>query len=160
MYCNPRYSPTTLTNYVILDNHRSVLWSFGIATKDEELDLPSLYWLPKLHKFPFKQHYIAVSAKCSTKPLSKLFTCILSAVKTGLQRYCDTSFSRGGVFQIWNLNNSKDLLEYIQSMSLSSCHGIKTCNFSTPYTTIPHSKLKDRLRELGQLCFIKNQWPT
>ena len=93
---NPTYSPTTLTKEDILDNHKSVLCSFGISTKDEELDLPSLYWIPKLHKCPFKQHYIAGSAKCSTKPLSKLLTCILSAVKTGLQSYCDTSYSRGG----------------------------------------------------------------
>ena len=32
---------------------------------------------------------------------------------------------------------------------------IKTFDFSTLYTTIPHSKLKDKLRELVQLCFIK-----
>ena len=73
------------TKEEILDNHRSVLCSFGISTKDDELDLPSLYWIPKLHKCPFKQRYIAGSAKCSTKPLSKLLTCILSTVKTGLQ---------------------------------------------------------------------------
>ena len=85
----------------ILDNHRSV--------KDEELDLWSLYWIRKLHKCPYKQRYIAGSAKCSTKPLSKLLTCILSAVKlTGLQSYCDTSFSRGGVNQMWILKNPKD----------------------------------------------------
>ena len=71
----------------ILDNHWSILCSFGISTKYEELDLPSLYWIPKLHERPFKQHYIAGSAKFSTKPLSKLLTCILSAVKTGLQSY-------------------------------------------------------------------------
>ena len=34
-------------------------------------------------------------------------------------------------------------------------HSIKTFDFSTLYTTIPHSKLKDKLRELVQLCFIK-----
>ena len=51
--------------------HMSVLCSFGISTKDEELDLPSLYLIPKLHKCPFKQRYIAGAAKCSTKPLSK-----------------------------------------------------------------------------------------
>ena len=56
---------------------------------------------------------------------------------------------------MWILKNSKDLLEYIQSRSLSSCNSIKTFDFSTLYTTIPHSKLKDRLRELLQLCFIK-----
>ena len=57
--------------------------------------------------------------------------------------------------QMWILKNSKDLLEYIQSRSLSSCNSIKTVDFYTLYTTIPHSKLKDRLRELVQLCFIK-----
>jgi hypothetical protein len=46
------------------------------------------------------------------------------------------------------------MLECIQSMSFS-CNSIYTFNFSTLYTTIPHSKLKDRLRELFQLCFIK-----
>ena len=56
---------------------------------------------------------------------------------------------------MWILKNSKDLLEYIQSRSLSSCNGIKTFDFSTLYTSIPHSKLKDKLRELFQLCFIK-----
>ena len=118
-----------------------VLCSFGISTKDEKLDLPSLYWIPKLHKCPFNQGYIAGSAKCSTKPLSKLLTCILSAVKTELQSYCDTSYSRDGVNQMWNLKNSKDLLKYIQSRSLSSCNSIKTFDFSTLYTTVPHSKL-------------------
>jgi hypothetical protein len=88
--------------------------------------------------------YIVSSAKCSTKPISKLLTCILLAVKTGLQSYCDTSYSSGGVNQIWTLKNSKDLLEYLQSKSLSSWNIIKTFDFSTLYTTIPHSKLKDK----------------
>ena len=46
------------------------------------------------------------------------------------------------------LKSSKDLLEYIQSGS--SCNNIKTFEFSTFYTTSPHSKLKDRLTELIQ----------
>ena len=74
---NPTYIPTTDTKVEILDNHRSALCSFGISTKDEELDLPSLYWIPKLHKCPFKKCYIA--------GFSKLLTCILSAVKLGFR---------------------------------------------------------------------------
>jgi hypothetical protein len=89
------------------------------------------------------------------KHLSKLLTCILSAVKGRFQSYCDTSYLMGGVNQMWILKNSKDLLDYIQSRSLSSCNSIKTFDSSTLYTTIPHSKLKDKLRELVQLCFIK-----
>ena len=40
---NPTYTPPTLTKKKILDNHKSVLCSFGISTKDKEPDLPSLY---------------------------------------------------------------------------------------------------------------------
>ena len=58
---NPTYTLTTFTKEEILDNHRSVLCSFGISIKDEELDLPPLYWIPKLHKFPYKQRCIALS---------------------------------------------------------------------------------------------------
>ena len=153
---NPTYIPTTLMKDKILYNHRSVLCSFGISTKDEELDLSSLYWIPKLHKCSFKQRYIAESAKCSTKPLSKLLTCILSAVKTGLQSYCNSSYSRGGVNQMWILKNSKDLLEYI----LSSCNSIKKFDFSTLYTTIPHSKLKGQIKGVGPTVFHEKEWPT
>ena len=52
------------------------------------------------------------------------------------------------------MGNSKDMLEYIQYRSLSSCNSSKPFDSSTLYTTIPHSKLKDKLRELVQLCFI------
>ena len=51
--------------------------------------------------------------------------------------------------------HSKDLLEYIQSGSLSSCNSIDILYFSTLYITTPRSKLKGRLNELVQLCFIK-----
>jgi hypothetical protein len=57
--------------------------------------------------------------------------------------------------QVCILKNYKDLLEYKQLRFLSSCNNIKTFYFSTLYTTIPHSRLKDRLREFVQLCFIK-----
>ena len=140
---NPTYTPTTLTKDDILNNHRYVVSSFGISTKDEELDMSSLYWIPKLHKCPFKQCYISGSVKCSTKPLTKILTYILSAVENMLQSYSDTSYSRGGVNQMWILKNSKDMLEYIQCRSLLSFYVIKAYDFSTPYTTIPHSKLKD-----------------
>jgi hypothetical protein len=150
---NPIYTPT---KEEILDNHRSVLWSIDISTTHEELDLPSLYWIPKLNKCPFKQHYCRV---CQTlhEVSFQIIICIPSAVKAGLQSYCDTSYSRGGVNHMWILiKTSIDLLEYIHSRSLSSCNIIKTLDFSTICTTIPHSRLKVRLRELAQLCFIEN----
>ena len=68
-------------------------------------------------------------------------------------------FTKCDVNQMWILKTSKDLLEYIQSRSLSSCNSIKTFDFFTLYTSISHSKLKDRLKELVQL-FHKKEWKT
>jgi hypothetical protein len=59
---NPTYTPSIITKEEILDNHRSVLCFLGISTKDEGIDLPSLYWIPKLHKCPDKQVIFAGSA--------------------------------------------------------------------------------------------------
>ena len=87
--CNRTYTRSTLTKEEILDNHKSVLLSFGINIKKEDESLPSLYWIPKLHKNPYKERYIAGSSKCSTKPLSKILTSVLTTVKDGLQTYCD-----------------------------------------------------------------------
>ena len=135
---NPTYTSTTLTKEKIPDNHRSVLCSFGISTKDEALVLLSLYWILKLHNCPSKQRYIPGSAKCSTKPLSKLLSSILSVVKPGLHSYCKNCYSRGGVNQMWILKTSKHLLEYIETRFLSSCNRIHIFDLSTLYTTVPY----------------------
>ena len=136
-------------------NHdiRSVLSSFGINTLDDDADLPSLYWIQKLHKDPYKHRFINGSAKCFTKPLPKLLTTILTTVKDGLKKYCDKIYSRSGINQMWILKNSKELLYNFNSNSLLSIHSIKTYDFSTIYTNIPHTKLKSRLAELIRNTF-------
>ena len=61
----------------------------------------------------------------------------------------DNGYSMGGESQMWILKNSRDMLEYVQSRSIFTC--IKTFDFFTLYTTIPYSKLKDRLKDYIQL---------
>jgi len=74
-------------------------------------------------------------------------------VKDGLQTYCETSYSRNGINQIWILKNSKDLVESLSYYSLSVISSIKSFYFSTLYTTIPHPKLKSRLKDLVTIPF-------
>jgi len=64
--CNPTYTPTSLSKDEFLSNHKPVISSFGLPIKDDYVDLPSLYWIPKLRKCPYKERYIAGSTKCST----------------------------------------------------------------------------------------------
>ena len=138
---HPTYNLTVISKDGILQNRRSVMLTFGISLPEEDIDVFKLYWIPKLHKNPYKQRYIAGSAKCSTKTLSQILTRILSAVKEGLQKYCDIAYARSVVNQMWILKNSKELLENLKAQSLHSVNSIKSFDFSTLYTTIPHDKL-------------------
>ena len=65
-----------------------------------------------------------------------------------------TSYSRSGVNQMWILKNSKELLEHLQSPNFNHITNIKSFDFSTHYTTIPHQKLKSRLATIIQNSFI------
>jgi hypothetical protein len=47
---------------------------------------------------------------------------------------------------MWILKNSKDLLDNLKSRSFSQVSSIKTLDISTLYTTLPHDKLKTRLK--------------
>ena len=55
---------------------------FAVSIKEKQDRLPTLYWLPKLHKRPYKARFIANS--CTTTVLSKLLTSCLTAVKKTL----------------------------------------------------------------------------
>ena len=151
---NPTYNLTDFSASEVLDNHKSVLTSFGIQTNNKELDLPYIYWIPKMHKNPYKHRFIAGSSKCSTKPLSILLTKLLTHIKQGLQKYCETAYSRSGINQMWILKNSKELLDHLKSQNFNLITNIKSFDFSTLYTTIPHQKLISRLATIIRNSFI------
>ena len=150
---NITYKPASFDKDEILANHRSFMTSLNIPSGKESEDLPYLYWIPKLHKTPYKERYIAGSSTCSTKELSIHLTKILSAVKEGQQKYCETVYSRSGINHMWILKNSKDLLDNLKSRSFSQVSSIKTFDFSTLYTTLPHDKLKTRLKDTIHKAF-------
>ena len=54
---------------------------FAVCVTEGQGNLPTLYWLPKLHKRPYKAQFIANSSSCTTTELSKLLTSCLTAIK-------------------------------------------------------------------------------
>ena len=66
----------------VVDNHFchiTIKLSVGISESQEKL--LTLYWLPKLHKRPYKSRFIANTSSCTTAELSKTLTSCLTAVK-------------------------------------------------------------------------------
>ena len=110
---NPTYNLTDFSASEVLDNHKLVLASFGIQLNSEELDLLYIYCIPKMHKNPYQHRLIAGLSKCSTIPLSILLTKLLTHIKQGLRKNCETAYSRSGVNQMWILQNSKELLDHL-----------------------------------------------
>ena len=75
----------SLSERVIVDGHGChAALHFGVKAKENQNKVPTLYWLPKLHKRPYKARFIANSSFCTTRELSKLFTSCLTAVKNML----------------------------------------------------------------------------
>jgi hypothetical protein len=52
-------------------------------------------------------------------------TKIMSAVKEGQQKYCETVYSRSGINHMWILKNSNDLLDNLKSRSFSQVSSIE-----------------------------------
>ena len=70
---------------MIVDGHGChTALHFDVKAKENQDKVPTLYWLPKLHKKPYKARFIANSSSCTTTELSKLLTLCLTAVKNML----------------------------------------------------------------------------
>ena len=74
----------------------AVMNLFSVCVKERQDRLPTMYWLPKLHKTPYKARFIANSSSCTTTELSKLLTSCLTAVKNHAIRYCEKVYERSG----------------------------------------------------------------
>jgi hypothetical protein len=154
---NPTYTPTTLAKEEILDYHRSVLYSLEFQ--------PRMKNCIEHHSTGFLNYTSVLSNRAmllglpnAPRNLFPNYYHVFYRRSTPCFRITAT-LAVGGVNQMWILKNSEDQLEYMQSIqyrSLSSCNSINTFDFSTLYITIPHSKREDKLSELIQLCFIKN----
>ena len=55
---------------------------------------------------------------------------------------------------MWILKNFKDLLEHLTSPTFNHVASIKSFDFSTLFTTIPHQKLKHRLTSIIRNALI------
>ena len=126
-------------------NHLAL--KFSVCVKEREDRLPTTYWLPKLHKRPYKARFIANSSSCTTIELSKLLTSCLSAVKNHVIRYCEKVYEGSGKNLFWSIILNKLKTRGFRATSLS------TYDFSTLFTTLPHNLIKEKLINLIEWTF-------
>ena len=125
---------------------------FGLFVDEDHSKLPMLYWLPKLHKRPYKSRFIANSSACTTTELSILLTSCLTAIKNHVIKYCTTVYERNGKNLFWSIKNSGEILNKLKSRGFLAS-SLSTYDFSTFYTTLPHNLIKEKLTELIEQTF-------
>lgn len=137
----------------IVKKHVKYMNRHSIELISSQESLPFLYWIPKMHKNPSKQRYIAASHSCSTKPLSKMITFCLKLIQQTHTRFCNMVAKTGGFQRMWIVDNSVEVLKKISDCNKKSVRNVRTYDFSTLYTSIPHVKLKKRMAIVINQCF-------
>ena len=89
------------------------------------------------------------------KGLSCLLTNVLSTIKDGLVRYCNTKTSRNGVNNMWILKNSTSLLSSLDQLDVRTATSVQTFDLSTLYASIPRDLFKTRISNLVHNAFRK-----
>ena len=112
-----------------------------------------MYWLPKLHRKPYKARCIANSSSCATTELSKLLTSCLTAIKAKVIKYCETVYERSGENMFWPIKNSGEILSKLKDIGYQAT-SLSTYDFSTLYTTLPHNLIKEKLIDLIERTFF------
>ena len=149
----------SLSERVIVDGHGChTALHFGVKAKENQDKVPTLYWLPKLHKKPYKARFIANSSSCTTTELSKLLTSCLTAVKKHVIKYCEKVYERSGKNLFWSIKNSGEILDKLKARDFNAT-SLSTYDFSTLYTTLPHNLIKDKLIDLIERTFQREGSP-
>ena len=146
------YVSTPLSEITIVPDHIQQCDKLKVDIKITQHKLPTMYWIPKLHKKPFKARFISNSSSSTTTTLSQLLTSCLIKVKEHVQRYCDKVYTNSGINLFWSIKNSGDVLSKLLNKHCQ-VSSISTYDFSTLYTTLPHDLIKLKLTHLIQKIF-------
>jgi hypothetical protein len=128
----------------IVGRHKRELSKCHLFDSDK---LAYLYWLPKMHKRPVSQRFIAGSASCTTTSLSKVLSDVLNFVLRALRARDDDHIGRTGVRRFFVVNGYEDVADFLARWQRSPdtafhhTRHLHTGDFSTMYTTIPHDDL-------------------
>ena len=98
------YKETDSDEISVVNAHLNELpVKFSVCYNEGQNKLPTMYWLHKLHKRPYKARFIANSSSCTTTELSKLLTSCLTAIKSHVIRYCETVYETSNKNWFWSI---------------------------------------------------------
>ena len=125
---------------------------FSVCVNEGQDKVPTMYWLPKLHKRPYKARFTANTSSCTTTELSKLLTSCLATVRSHVIRYCETVYGASNGGWIWSIKSSGEVVSRFRCRGFRAT-SLSTYDFSTLYTTLPHGLIGEGLLDLIEWTF-------
>lgn len=148
------YEQATQPTEAILDQHIDFATKHELTISNENRRLPSMYWLPKMHKSPPKPRFIAASFQCSTKPCSQRLSLFLKAILDNQRVYCRSLVNYLGTNRMWIIDNNEHVRTIINRLNKTNAmYSVDTFDFTTLYTSIPHLELKVQLAKVVTNAF-------
>ena len=148
---NVTYAPVNDNYDDIVDRHTKALFQkFNIKCSSEDNVLPRIFWIPKLHKNPYKFRFIAGARHCTTKPLSVVINRGLSVIKDNFSKYCDAIQRNSGYNFFWSVNSTFQFLDKLKDVQV---HNVQVYDFSTLYTKLDQDSILKHVEALLDLVF-------
>ena len=140
---NSTYVPCHKSLQNIISEHQEVLVNnFSIKCKEVNLSIPRLFWIPKLHKNPYKSRFIAGAKQCSNKQLSVIVNSGFQVVREQFRKYCLAIEKNSGMNTFWSINYTLEFFDRIRCLNIRS---VEVFNFSTLFTNLDLVRVRDSL---------------
>ena len=151
---NSTYEKSSKTVAEVVDDN--VLYSkrLGLEVDEREKYLPTMYWIPKMHKDPPGARFIIASKQCATKKISKSVSSAFKLIYNQIENFHKKAKFLSNYNKFWVLQNANPVLDSIKRINRKKgAKSLATYDFSTLYTKLPHVKLVKELLKLIDFCF-------
>ena len=155
---SPTFKVLQTSSDEIIDSSNQFFRKYGIQSNNDRL--PFLYWTAKMHKNPCSHRYITSGFKTIMAELSINVTHSLKVLLKFARNSSKYKFKgQPGINNISIIDNHDRVINFMNLCNKSkSKKTIKTYDFSTLYTSIPHDKLKQKLSNfISKIFTIKSK---
>lgn len=151
---NDTYSHINESFDSIVMKHQSLLRKFCQQDLMVQAKIPMLFATAKLHKNPFKFRFIAGASESSVKPIAVLLQRILAHLKYRFKAYCNSVYYTTKINPYWSVDNSLAVINKL-TKTQKNVVSVKTFDFSTLFTKLPHNVIFESLNYLVDLLVRK-----
>jgi len=149
---NDVYKPTTHTHDTLARSHAAIAARYNTTIGKDNLVIPLISGIPKLHKVPYKMRFLAGARLSTVKNVSITAHKILKCLYTVFRNYCKVISDRGTrPNSFWSINNSSDAIRCLQRPD--NITSLVTLDFSTLFTALTHNDIKANLNWLISKMF-------